>query len=173
MSYEKQTWTSGEIITAEKLNNLEEGVQEALAGSDKTLIITIETELFDPDQYNSYGSQEGVVEIPLKSITLSEGSFENLMKNSSIIESYDIIVTKIITNTQRSGVPFSLRNILYARTAYTKSPFGDDISFEANYTGIYTNTSAIAFNSYSFAASINNDNVQSQLTHMASTLATR
>lgn len=26
MSYEKQTWTSGEVITAEKLNHIEDGV---------------------------------------------------------------------------------------------------------------------------------------------------
>ena len=30
MSYEKQTWKTGDIITAEGLNNLEDGVQEAL-----------------------------------------------------------------------------------------------------------------------------------------------
>ena len=32
MSYETHTWESGETITAEKLNNLEDGVQEALDG---------------------------------------------------------------------------------------------------------------------------------------------
>lgn len=30
MSYEKKTWETGEVITADGLNNLEEGVQEAL-----------------------------------------------------------------------------------------------------------------------------------------------
>ena len=33
MSYSEYTWQTGETITAEKLNNLEGGVQEALAGS--------------------------------------------------------------------------------------------------------------------------------------------
>ena len=28
MSYEKQTWTSGEVITAEKLNHIEDGVEK-------------------------------------------------------------------------------------------------------------------------------------------------
>ena len=32
MSYSEYTWQTGETITAEKLNNLEGGVQEALAG---------------------------------------------------------------------------------------------------------------------------------------------
>lgn len=31
MAYEKHTWVCGETITAEKLNNIEEGIEEALA----------------------------------------------------------------------------------------------------------------------------------------------
>ena len=38
MSYNEHTWQTGETITAEKLNNLEGGVQEALAGSDVEVI---------------------------------------------------------------------------------------------------------------------------------------
>ena len=29
MSYEKHEWVNGEIITADKLNNIEEGIEEA------------------------------------------------------------------------------------------------------------------------------------------------
>lgn len=29
MSYEKQTWETGEIITAEKLNHMENGIENA------------------------------------------------------------------------------------------------------------------------------------------------
>ena len=32
MSYTKHTWASGDVVTAAKLNNLEDGVSEALAG---------------------------------------------------------------------------------------------------------------------------------------------
>ena len=32
MSYSKTTWASGDVVTAAKLNNLEDGVSEALAG---------------------------------------------------------------------------------------------------------------------------------------------
>lgn len=35
MSYEKQTWVTGETITAEKLNHMEDGI----AGSGKALYI--------------------------------------------------------------------------------------------------------------------------------------
>lgn len=30
MAYERTTWECGDIVTAEKLNNLEDGVEEAL-----------------------------------------------------------------------------------------------------------------------------------------------
>ena len=133
MSYSEYTWQTGETITAEKLNNLEEGVQEALAGSeDKTLIITIETENFDPNQYNSYGSETGIKQIPLKSITLSEGTLEELLSDSSIIESYDVVVTKLITNVAAAGTPFIIKSVIFANTRYGSVPFSNEIGVDAN-----------------------------------------
>ena len=41
MAYEKHTWETGETITAEKLNNLEDGVQEAASGDSRFMIINI------------------------------------------------------------------------------------------------------------------------------------
>ena len=32
MSYEKQTWVCGETITADKLNHMEEGIEECCGG---------------------------------------------------------------------------------------------------------------------------------------------
>lgn len=55
MAYEKQTWQCGDIVTAEKLNNIEDGIEEALACcgggsgdagyscSDGTRVLTDET----------------------------------------------------------------------------------------------------------------------------------
>lgn len=40
MSYEKHTWETGETITAEKMNNLEEGVASS-GGGEKTTILSI------------------------------------------------------------------------------------------------------------------------------------
>lgn len=37
MAYEKHTWETGETITAEKLNNLEEGIEEA---KNKSFLVT-------------------------------------------------------------------------------------------------------------------------------------
>lgn len=39
MSYEKQTWTNGDIITAEKLNHIEDGIGSS---NEKTADFTIE-----------------------------------------------------------------------------------------------------------------------------------
>lgn len=41
MSYNKTTWSDGDVITAEKLNNLENGVEEASSG-EKLMKIDIE-----------------------------------------------------------------------------------------------------------------------------------
>ena len=56
MAYEKKTWETGEVITADGLNHIEDGVQEALAsgGSDVlvthiTTDITASTEQIDGD----------------------------------------------------------------------------------------------------------------------------
>ena len=38
MSYEKQTWTTGETITAAKLNHMEEGIEDA-GGSGGVLVV--------------------------------------------------------------------------------------------------------------------------------------
>lgn len=43
MSYNKYTWQTGETITAEKLNNLEEGVQEALEGDSSVFYVDFAT----------------------------------------------------------------------------------------------------------------------------------
>ena len=39
MSYEKQTWQNGDIITAEKLNHMEDGIGESGAGGDSPMYL--------------------------------------------------------------------------------------------------------------------------------------
>lgn len=39
MSYEKQTWVTGETITAEKLNHMEDGIADG--GSEGTVIVNV------------------------------------------------------------------------------------------------------------------------------------
>lgn len=41
MSYEKHTWETGETITAEKMNNLEDGVASKDQSGEKTTILSI------------------------------------------------------------------------------------------------------------------------------------
>ena len=41
MSYEKHTWETGETITAEKLNNLEDGVASGGSGDNNNFIVPI------------------------------------------------------------------------------------------------------------------------------------
>lgn len=46
MSYEKQTWTTGDTITAEKLNNLEDGV----SGNGGVVLVTV---TYDEQNYQA------------------------------------------------------------------------------------------------------------------------
>jgi len=40
MSYEKNTWVTGDVITAEKLNHMEDGIDDITKDSEQTVLIT-------------------------------------------------------------------------------------------------------------------------------------
>lgn len=56
MSYEKQTWASGDIITAEKLNHIEDGIEEPIgyAYSENENVLFDETVTTRKSEYTSY-----------------------------------------------------------------------------------------------------------------------
>ena len=41
MSYSKQTWVNGEVITAEKLNHMEDGIEGAGGGGSSALVVNV------------------------------------------------------------------------------------------------------------------------------------
>ena len=41
MAYERQTWTCGETITADKLNHIEEGLANSGGGTGETLVVSM------------------------------------------------------------------------------------------------------------------------------------
>ena len=49
MSYEKQTWETGEVITAEKLNHIEDGIAEGGGGNAGYECIEVLTEVFNSE----------------------------------------------------------------------------------------------------------------------------
>lgn len=48
MAYEKQTWECGEVISAEKLNHMEEGIEECCSGGGEPFIVTFTNTSSDP-----------------------------------------------------------------------------------------------------------------------------
>lgn len=50
MSYTKTNWQSGDVITAEKLNNIERGIEDASGGGSNNIIYVV---------FNEYGFQVG------------------------------------------------------------------------------------------------------------------
>lgn len=53
MAYEKQTWTTGEVITQEKLNHMEQGIEDGVNGYECTETVT---ELFEETVETGEGS---------------------------------------------------------------------------------------------------------------------
>lgn len=59
MTYSKNTWADGDVITAEKLNNMEDGIEGANGGGVFPLMVTLneETHYFDKtygEIYNAF-----------------------------------------------------------------------------------------------------------------------
>lgn len=50
MAYERQTWSNGDLITADKLNHMEEGIAESVAESNK--IVLAEYTITSVDNYS-------------------------------------------------------------------------------------------------------------------------
>ena len=93
MSYNKTNWVSGDIITAQKLNNIEEGI-ESVAGPNSiinTLVITVTAQEYTPDR--SLDSQS----LSVQSIT---PSINELFSGNIKYCDFDDIIIKLneITN---------------------------------------------------------------------------
>lgn len=59
MSYEKHTWQTGETITAEKLNNLEDGIASN-SGESNDFVVSFQNH---PQQENKRNSDKTIEEI--------------------------------------------------------------------------------------------------------------
>lgn len=68
MAYEKQTWVTGEVITAEKLNHIEEGIA---GGSITTAKVTFANAATDGSGYSFFTAfQEEAVRVRLAPVTI-------------------------------------------------------------------------------------------------------
>lgn len=100
MSYSEYTWQTGETITAEKLNNLEGGVQEALAnGSGSPLVLEVVPIIRD-----SHESTEVYIHIHEKDV-----SMETILSDATLQE---LMSAWIRTNFQGMTVMVSVFNII-------------------------------------------------------------
>lgn len=96
MSYEKTVWTAGDVITAEKLNNIENGIEAAGSALSRTYpvyLITNGSTTAQPDLSGNIGHD---ILIPFANVAyLGAPAYELFMGNSSttwesIIENMDI-----------------------------------------------------------------------------------
>ena len=52
MAYTRHEWECGEVVTAEMLNNIEEGIEQALAGGGSVAPLILQQEVDDTDPEN-------------------------------------------------------------------------------------------------------------------------
>ena len=53
MAYTRHEWECGEVVTAEMLNNIEEGIEQALAGGGSVAPLILQHEIDNTDPQNS------------------------------------------------------------------------------------------------------------------------
>ena len=82
MGYTKQTWQTGEVITAEKLNHIEDGIAAGGDSDVSTADLTID---------NSANGAAFTLYVPC---VVSEGG-ETITTSSAYVESYSTIVCKV------------------------------------------------------------------------------
>lgn len=90
MSYVKHTWVNNEVISASKLNNIEDGIEEASQSGGGVVIVTLENGYLDKN-FNELKAafMSGKEVIRLDSYTLSEGTNVEKWSLQSIYENVD------------------------------------------------------------------------------------
>lgn len=64
MSYNKTTWSTGDTITAEKLNNIEGGIEEANSGDNNNILLIHAYGIYDDyDETYTYTADKYAIEI--------------------------------------------------------------------------------------------------------------
>lgn len=119
MSYTPHTWQSGEKITAAKMNNIEEGVQEAAqsgGGSVWDLVVKIDT--YEPNSSTIY-------------TVLSGDTAENLYDKA--IGGDPVLV--LLVSYVSSGDGFTISTPYICEAVETSSDNPDMISFSTYFNG--------------------------------------
>lgn len=88
MAYEKYEWKSGQVITAEKLNHMEDGINENASGGSGSGVICIKGIVTSIHEGGEYEGDEPVMYAKLDSET-TEGSrykeIETLRKDGAVV----------------------------------------------------------------------------------------
>ena len=95
MAYEKQTWVTGEVITKEKLNHMEDGIANSGGGSEKQLTVLS----FDVPQF---GFKPGYSSI--QSIILNTPIKKESIKSVWFISGADVLCSFISMNGSDTDV---------------------------------------------------------------------
>ena len=139
MSYEKTVWTAGDIITAEKLNNIENGVEAASGGGYNLAVVTVTNSTGD-DFYVSFTNCTIVVVDDQNNIFTRSGIVagtpqyiipSNPMLSANYKYTFDILSDSDIYDVTVNGntVPFATDKYAYT---YNDSSYPDTINIIIN-----------------------------------------
>lgn len=81
MAYDKYTWQTGEVITQEKLNHMEDGIEDAyelpaVSASDNGKVLGVENGQFG--LVNGGGGSDGIIVVDMSGTTLSDSDWDLL-----------------------------------------------------------------------------------------------
>ena len=96
MSYDKQNWVTGEVITADKLNHIEEGIENAGGGAGALFVTLTEGE------NNSYTADKTIAEI---AEALNNGTM--CYAKVPVSGTQRFIIAPIVTTPDTAGVLFA------------------------------------------------------------------
>ena len=105
MSYEKQTWQTGDVVTAEKLNHIEDGIDGAGGGGGSLLVTLVNGETFNKT-WNEVKTAvvSGIpVYVLYVEVDTSEQTFA-VMRSVHSIDGYDgSYIVNVIDHTEEMG----------------------------------------------------------------------
>jgi hypothetical protein len=80
MSYTKHTWADGELVTAAKMNNIENGIEEASSGGGVLVVHVNENDTFDKTWQEVHDAFSAGVTV----IAVNQSGLQNLIVGDEI-----------------------------------------------------------------------------------------
>lgn len=110
MSYTKTTWTKGDVITAEKLNKIENGIEAASSSDVSRTIDLTSLEQLAIDGIGTHLVYKYDVDLTANDFVGAKVKYNYLMSNTDVVRSTIVVDAYPVPNTQIINVSLSNNN---------------------------------------------------------------